>query len=472
MSPSAPDNVTPPAAAPLSVREKVGYAVGDTASHFVWDMVGFWLLVFYTDTLGIGAAAAGTIMLIARVWDMVTDPIMGVVSDRTRTRWGKFRPYVLWMAVPYAVLAVAAFSTPDFSETGRVIWAGATYVLLMTVFTAINLPYSSLAGVMSADTDERTSLNQYRFVFAFLGQLIVSGTALTLVAWLGGGDDVLGYRLTVALFAVVAVALFMVTFFSTRERIAPPKEQTDSLRADVKNLFRNRPWLVLFGVGLCSFTLFALQNAVTAFYFEYYVGDGEQAQLFNVTGTVALMAAVPLAKPLAKRFGNRNVFMVCSVATGFWYLMLYVPSPDQLVLIYGINILGKIAYAPTVPLLWTMIANTADYSEWLTGRRATGLFFSAATLSMKFGWGVGGALAGYLLAWYGYEANQAQSATAIEGIRLMMTAYPASLYLVAAVLLSFYGLTKESVARMQAELALRRAGDEDEAPGALETELA
>src|SRR5210317_1606765 len=203
----------------LSFKEKIGYGLGDTASHFVWDMVGFWILIFYTDTFGISAAAAGTIMLIARVWDMVSDPLMGVIADRTNTRWGKFRPYILWMAIPYGVLAVLTFTTPNLGPTGKVIYAGITYLLLMTVFTAINLPYSSLGAVMTSDSYERAGLNSYRFIFAFVGQFIVTGTALTLALYFGQGDNAKGYQYTLTLFAVISFILFMVTFKTTKERV-------------------------------------------------------------------------------------------------------------------------------------------------------------------------------------------------------------------------------------------------------------
>ena len=209
----------------LSFREKMGYGVGDTASHFVWDMVGFWILIFYTDTFGISAAAAGTIMLIARAWDMVNDPLMGIIADRTKSRWGKFRPYILWMALPYSILAVLTFSTPDFGETGKILYAAITYFLLMTVYTAINLPYSSLGAVMTADSYERAGLNSYRFVFAFIGQLIVSGTALSLATYFGKGDQAKGYQITLVLFAIISFILFMITFSSTKERVHPPKHR-------------------------------------------------------------------------------------------------------------------------------------------------------------------------------------------------------------------------------------------------------
>jgi GPH family glycoside/pentoside/hexuronide:cation symporter len=240
-------------------------------------MVGFWILIFYTDTFGISAAAAGTIMFIARLWDMASDPLMGVISDRTRTRWGKFRPYILWMAIPYSVLAVLAFSTPDLGPQGKIIYAAVTYLLLMTAYTAINLPYSSLGAVMTADSYERTSLNTYRFVCAFVGQLVVSGMALTLAGYFGGGDNARGYQLTVALFAVIAFVLFMVTFFTTRERIQPPAAQQDSLRKDFGILLANRPWMILAIVGVVSFVMFALQNLSLAYYFKYYVGRAARA---------------------------------------------------------------------------------------------------------------------------------------------------------------------------------------------------
>ena len=421
----------------LSVKEKVGYALGDTASHFVWDMVGFWILIFYTDTFGISAAAAGTIMLVARIWDMASDPIMGIIADRTNTRWGKFRPYILWMALPYAILAVLAFTTPDFGNTGKVIYAGVTYLLLMTVFTAINLPYSSLGAVITADSYERAGLNSYRFVFAFIGQLIVTGTALTLANYFGRGDSAKGYQYTLVLFSVVSFILFMITFKTTKERVAPPREQKESLKEDFKNLFKNRPWVILFFVGIISFIMFAMQNLSIAYYFKYYIGREENVQLFNVIGTIALIIAIPFSKPLAKRFGKRNVFLASSLLSGFFFILLYLPGINDIYAIYGLNILAKMSYAPAVPLLWTMLADTADYSEWKMGRRATGLVFSAATFAQKAGWGIGGALAGWLLAIYHFTPNAEQTQTAITGIKLMISVFPGILYMSCAILLYF-----------------------------------
>jgi len=454
------------AAIALSAREKLGYGLGDTASHFVWDMVGFWILIFYTDTFGISAAAAGTIMLIARLWDMASDPLMGVLADRTSTRWGKFRPYLLWIAAPYAVLAVLAFSTPSFGPTGKVVYAGVTYLLLMTAYTAINLPYSSLGAVMTGDGYERASLNTYRFICAFAGQLVVAGLALTMARQLGGGDDARGYQLTLVVFGVVSFMFFMIAFASTRERIQPPVTQRASLREDLRVLFANTPWIVLSVVGLISFVMFALQNASVAFYFKYHVGDAENVQLFNVIGSLALIAALPFSRPLAERFGKRNVFIASSLLSGVAFGLIFLPGGRDLVTIYVLNILGKVAYAPAVPLLWTMLADTADYSEWTTGRRATGLFFSASTFAQKGGWGIGGALAGWILAGFGYvEQSAVQSAEAVTGIRLMVSVFPAMLSILCAALLLFYRLDASTCQQMQDELEARRAG----APGPLST---
>jgi glycoside/pentoside/hexuronide:cation symporter, GPH family len=445
----------------LSIKEKIGYGLGDTASHFVWDMVGFWILIFYTDTFGISAAAAGTIMLIARVWDMFSDPLMGIIADRTNTRWGKFRPYLLWMALPYSVLAVLTFTTPDLGQTGKVIYAGVTYFLLMTVFTAINLPYSSLGAVMTSDSYERAGLNSYRFIFAFAGQFIVTGTALYLASYFGQGDNAKGYQYTLMLFAAVSFILFMVTFKTTRERVKPPAAQEKNLKQDIKNLFKNRPWVILFFVGIISFVMFAIQNLSIAYYFKYYIADEESVQLFNVIGTVALIIGIPFSKPLAKRFGKRNVYMASSLISGLFFILLYLPGNENIYSIYILNILAKFTYAPAVPLLWTMLADTADYSEWKYGRRSTGLVFSAATFAQKAGWGIGGALAGWLLALYQFVPNMAQTAQSLNGIKMMISVYPGLLYMSCAILLFFYAIDHKTCLLMQNELEERHENEQE-----------
>lgn len=441
----------------LSVKEKIGYSLGDTASHFVWDMVGFWLLFFYTDVYGISAAAAGTIMMIARFWDMAIDPIIGVVSDRTNTRWGKFRPYILFGAIPYAVLAILTFTTPDFGEVGKIIYAGATYVLLMTAYAFINLPYSALGAVMSADTYERAGLNTYRFIAGFIGQFVVTGLALTLANYFGGGDKAQGFQYTVFLFAGLSLVFFFITFKTTKERVQPPKEQKNSVKADFGNLFKNRAWVILAIVGIVSFIMFAMQNAAIAYYFKYYLGREDNVQLFNVLGTVALIVALPLSKPLAKRFGNKNVFIGSSLISGLFFMLIYLPGVTDLTTIYVFNIIAKMAYAPAVPLLWTMIADSADYGEWKSGRRATGLYFSAAVFAQKAGWGIGAAIAGWILSISNFMPNVEQTSEAITGIKLLVSVIPGILYMSCAIFMIFYNIDKKTTDLMKKDLEAKRA---------------
>jgi GPH family glycoside/pentoside/hexuronide:cation symporter len=440
----------------LSFKEKVGYSLGDTASHFVWDMVGFWLLFFYTDVYGISAAAAGTIMLVARFWDMAIDPVIGIVSDRTNTRWGKFRPYILFGAIPYAVLAILTFTTPNFGEVGKIIYAGATYVLLMTAYAAINLPYSALGAVMTDDTYERAGLNTYRFIAGFSGQFIVTGLALTLAEFFGHGNKAQGFQYTVLMFAVLSLIFFFITFQTTKERVQPSKEQKNSLREDLKNLFANKAWRILAIVGIISFIMFAMQNAAIAYYFKYYLGRENNVQLFNVIGTVALIVALPLSKPLAKKFGNKNVFIGSSLISGLFFMLIYLPGIKDLTTIYIFNIIAKMAYAPAVPLLWTMIADSADYGEWTTGRRATGLYFSAAVFAQKAGWGIGAAIAGWILTLSHFVANAEQSVSAITGIKLLVSVIPGILYMSCAIFMIFYKIDTKTTDLMKKDLDAKR----------------
>jgi GPH family glycoside/pentoside/hexuronide:cation symporter len=440
----------------LSVKEKIGYSLGDTASHFVWDMVGFWLLFFYTDVYGISAASAGTIMLVARFWDMGIDPVIGIISDRTNTRWGKFRPYILFGAIPYAILAILTFTTPNLGEVGKILYAGATYVLLMTAYAAINLPYSALGAVMTDDTYERAGLNTFRFIAGFTGQFIVTGLALTMAEFFGHGDKAQGFQYTVFLFSGLSLIFFFITFRSTKERVKPPKAQENSLKMDVKNLFQNKAWVILALVGIISFIMFAMQNAAIAYYFKYYLGRENNVQLFNVIGTVALIVALPFSKPLAKRFGNRNVFIASSLISGLFFMLIYLPGVDNLVTIYTFNIIAKMAYAPAVPLLWTMIADSADYGEWTTGRRATGLYFSAAVFAQKAGWGIGAAIAGWILAISQFVPNAVQTGTAITGIKLLVSVIPGILYMSCAIFMLFYKIDSKTTDIMKKELGAQR----------------
>ncbi len=457
----------------LSVKEKLGYSLGDTASHFVWDLVGFWLLIFYTDVFGLSTAWAGIIMFVGSIWDAIMDPIVGVISDRTNTRWGKFRPYLLFGAIPYAILAVLAFSTPDFGANGKVAYALITCLLLRTAYAFVNLPYSSMAAVMTNDSIERASLNTYRFVAAYVGQLVVTGGALYLVNKLGaiGNNGEVsqgqGYQYTVALFAVLSLIFFLIAFFTTKERIPSPKKQDTSVAKDFKYLFMNKPWVVLVVVGIVSFIMFAMQNAAIAYFFKYYIGAEEEVQMFNIVGTIALIVALPLSKPLAQRFGNKYVYMASSLISGIFFILIYVGG-SNLVWVYIFNILAKMSYAPAVPLLWSLIADSADYGEWKLQRRTTGLCFSAAVLAQKLGWAIGAASASWILGLSHFVANApVQTDSAILGIRLLISVIPGVLYASCGVLMLGYNIDNDTIKQMKHDLDLKRereAAEEEEMP--------
>ena len=447
--------------ATVGLREKIGYGLGDAASSMFWKLFTMYLLFFYTDIIGLPAAAIGTMFLVTRIWDAFVDPLMGIMTDRTDTRWGKFRPYLLFGAVPYAILAVLAFSTPDFGADGKVVYALVTCLLLRTAYAFINLPYSSMAAVMTNDSFERASLNTYRFIAAYVGQFIVTGGALYLVNYFGaldGGEvnQAKGYQYTVALFAVLSLVFFLIAFLTTKERIPAPKQQDSSVLKDFKFLFMNKPWVVLVLVGIVSFIMFAMQNAAIAYFFKYYIADEEQVQIFNIVGTIALIVALPLSKPLAKRFGNKLVYMGSSLISGVFFILIFFAG-ENITWVYVFNVLAKMAYAPAVPLLWTMIADSADYGEWKLGRRTTGLCFSAAVLAQKLGWAIGAAGASWILGISHFVANAAvQEDSAILGIRLLVSVIPGILYASCGFLLIGYNIDNDTIACMKADLDRKR----------------
>ena len=440
----------------LSIKEKVGYGLGDFAANIVFQTVMIFLMFYYTDIFGIPAAAVGTLFLIARIWDAINDPLMGAIADRTKSKHGRFRPWIKWTAIPFGVLAVLMFTTPDFSVSGKIIYAYVTYILMMMVYTANNIPYGALSGVMTADSVERTSLNSYRFVFGQSAAIMVQAATLPLIAFFGGGDKALGYQLTMALFAAIAVGMFYVTFYSTNERIEPQKTQNTPLKEDLKDLLQNRPWMILFLMGLVTFIFLSLRIAVGLYYFKYYVGDESLFSMFAVLGTIGLIIGIPLSKPLTKKFGKRNTYIASNILSGLAVITLFLPSPDQYIIAYIISALVGFFNGPGVPILWAMYADTADYAEWRFKRRATGIVFSAATFGQKFGWGIGGAITGWLLTLFHYVPNTTQTPEAILGIKLMLSIIPGILMVLSAGLLFFYKLSESFMEEVQIELANRR----------------
>jgi sugar (glycoside-pentoside-hexuronide) transporter len=440
----------------LPVKEKIGYALGDTAANFIFQTMIMFQLVFYTDTFGISAIAAGTLLVVVRFWDAIFDPIMGIVADRTKTRWGKFRPWILWTAVPFGIMGFLTFVTPDLSVGGKLIYAYVTYIILMMVYSANNLPYSALSGVMTGNLGERTSLSSYRFVFAMIAQLIIQGLALPMVHYFGQGSSSQGYQYTMGIFSALAVVLFFITFATTKERIQPAPDQKATVKEHYHDLMKNGPWLVMFILTVILFITLAMRGSVVLYYFKYYVGQEDLFSWFNVFGTVSTIIGIFFSKRLSMRYGKRNVFIGgLSVTTLFTALFVFLP-PAAIQLIFATEMLRQFAYGFTIPLLWAMMADVADYSEWKNRRRATAIVFSAIVFGLKAGLGFGGAITGYILSMYGYVPNVLQNAETLNGIRLTMSIFPAITFGICVVCLFFYRINKQVEIQITNELAERR----------------
>jgi len=455
----------------IKLKEKIGYGFGDFASSMFWKIFSVYLLYYYTDVFGISAAIVGTMFLVTRIWDTALDPIIGIISDITNTKWGKFRPYLVWFALPFGLIGVLTFVTPDLSTSGKVIYAYITYTLMMMAYSAINVPYASLMGVMTANIKERTALSTFRFIFAFAGSILVLATAEPLVDWFGnttGGGAQSGWTSTMVVYAVIAAGLFYLTFAWTRERISPPKEQKTSLRADLKNLATNKPWFILLGAGVSTLIFNSLRDGSAIYYFKYYFADQQAFKLpaFNIVvnystlylvlGQAANIVGVVLAKPISDRIGKKKTFFYAMLFATVLSCIFYAFRETDLVLIFLFQFLISICAGSIFPLLWSMYADIADYSEWKSGRRATGLIFSSSSMSQKLGWTLGGALTGWLLAIYGFEANVVQSIETKTGIRMMLSFIPAAGALLSAAFITFYKLSDSLMFSITEELQERR----------------
>lgn len=450
-------------ATPLKFQEKLGYGLGDTASNFFFQVFNLFLLYYYTDVFGLAPAAVGTMFLVTKVVDAISDPVMGLIADRTNSRWGKFRPYLLWAAIPYGLCGYAMFVSPDFSATGKLIYAYATYTLMMVAYTAINVPYSALMGVISPSSMERTKVASYRFICAFSAGWVIATFVTPLKNLLGGGSEETGFRLTMMIFAVISILLFWTSFATTKERVHP--EQTNSdIRSDFRALLDNGPWIALFFSGVFALTNVAMRAGATVFYFKYYVGDDgapivlifDKTAVFLSLSTFALVGGVMMTQFLCRRFDKRHLMIALTLGNAVAMSAFYFIPPDQYWLMVAIGSLGTFIVGPTPALVWSMYADCADYGEWKTGRRTTGLIFSGAQFAQKLGLAVGAGLSGYVLFLFGFVSNQAQSAASLTGIRLMFSIFPAVLAVLSAVAIVFYRLSGDKVSQLERELAERR----------------
>ena len=442
----------------LTVTEKIGYGFGDFASNLYWQMFSIFIAKFYTDVFLLGAATMGTMMLVTRIFDAVIDPMIGSMADRTSTRWGHFRPYLVWMALPMAITAVLTFTTPAYGGTARVVYAYVTLSLMMIAYSAINIPYSALLGVLTPNSEDRTSACSYRFVMAFLPVFIIVNTAIPLATHFGGSpNSPVGWQMTMIIYSGIAVVFYFLTFAMTRERVQPEPKEKGSLKIDVKDLFRNRPWVVLCIVGIAALTYANIRGTVIVYYFQYVVPNGNHYfGSVMTTGAIGFILGVLVTSPLSKMFGKRNFYMVSMSLAAALTIAYYFVPPSNIPLVWAGHGLISFLAAPTAPLVWAMYADTADYSEWKCGRRATGLVFSAASFAQKFGWAIGGGGAGWLLAYFGYVPNVIQSAHTVKGIMMLVSIIPAIAAIIAVIALWFYEIDEATVLQMTEELAARR----------------
>lgn len=443
--------------APLPLREKLAYGVADMGFNFYWTNVAAFLLIFYTDTFGIPAAAAATMMSAVKVVNAFTDPLIGAAADRTVTRFGKFRPWLVWMCVPLAGAAVLTFTTPTLGGDAKLAWAWGTYLLMMVCYTCVNIPYNALSGVMSADPQQRSAINGLRFIFAFAGSTLVTAATPFLVGLLGAGSDARGWQLTMLAWAVCASLLFVLTFAGTRERIVPPPGRQQAVWRDVRDLAANRPWIVLFVLSLIIMVTITLSTASAAYYFKYVVGRPELMAAFVPVymGAAALGAA---ATPLLTRRVDKKTLMIALMSAtavlsaAFWF----VPA-GRIDLMFVLQAALGLVLGPKSPLAFSMLADTADYNEWRTGRRATAMTFAAATFAQKLGTAVAVATIGAVFAALGYVPNAVQAGASRAGIVWLMSFIPAAFAAAAALAMTRYHLNGRQLARIQAELAARKA---------------
>lgn len=480
----------------ISVMEKVGYSLGDFAANLIFQTLMTFLAYFYTDVYKIPGEIASLIIFIGGMVGAFFTPIMGLIADRTNTRWGKFRPWILWTSVPFGVIAILAFSTPDFSPAGKIAYAMTTYILLVLVYAANNLPYASLSGVLTGDMKERNSISSYRFTAVTLAQFIVQVILLPLVLILGKGDRAIGFENVMGIFAAVGVLFFIVTFLTTKERIQPPAEQKTSVKQDLSDLFKNKPWIIMLIVTVFVFITLSLKGGSYIYYFENYLDttalaaflssigfngmiDGlngmltnmglhgfhwpEDAassgfSLFNASGIILMLVAIALSKPLADKYGKRDLFIVALIIATVAQGSFYFVGRESVGLVFIIQIIHGFSYGLTIPLLWAMVADVADYSEWKNNRRATAIVFSAMLFGLKTGLAVGGSLVAGILSFYGYNPNlEVQSDQAINGVLMTMSVYPALTFTVAIVALFFYEINKEKEDFLEKELRARRS---------------
>ena len=464
----------------MKLSQKIGYGFGDMSSSMFWKLFSYFLPFFYSNVFGLSLADAGMLMLITRLWDAVSDPMMGILADRTKTRWGKYRPYLLFFALPFAVCGVLLFTTP---ENGKTVWAYITYILMMTVYTGINVPYGSLLNVMTADSDEKSVLSSYRMFFAYAGSFIALGvweplcnmfdkTRVAVEGAEGGLASIStnpeAWQHAMIVIAACCFILFILSFLMTKEYVK--SESTVSVGKDLKLLLKNKPWWILVGAALASNLFNTVRGTTAAYFFADYLQKSVElapqwaflvsAGIFLSIGEIANMVGVVLAVPLSKNLGKKSTYMLSMAAlAGLSVVFFFLPpTAGGYWAMLGLQIVICVFSGVMSPLIWSMYADVADYTEFKEGTSSTGLIFSSASMAQKFGGALGGSAVMWLLAAFGYNtiAGAVQTETAIMGLRMLMSFVPAAIAALAVFIVWFYPLTKKKMEGVQVELAEKR----------------
>ncbi|UWZ84489.1 MFS transporter [Occallatibacter riparius] len=440
----------------LSFSEKFGYGLGDMAANFIFQAMLALQVDFYTDTFGLTPAQAGTMFLVIGLGMAFLNPVMGVIADRTNTRSGRFRPWLLWTAVPFGVIGILTFTTPNLSMGGKLAYAWVTYLLLRLVYTVNNVPYASLNGVMTDDPNERNSIATYRQFFANLAGFIVQALAIPMVKYLGHGSRSRGYQLTMGSFLGVSIIFFLIAFAVSKERIQPDPKQKSSVSQDLSDLMKNGPWIALFLATVFYFTALVLRGNVMLPYFKYCAGNEILFSWFNGFGLASLLVGVTCSTALTKRLGKKTVFFWSMLLVGICAIALFFLPASATVAIIALEVVRQFLFGCSGPVLWSMMGDVADFGEWKTGRRATGTVTSAVVFALWVGLAIGAAVAGWLLSLYGYQSNAVQTEHALLGIRLTASVYSGAAFLAAAVSLLFYGIDRNLNLTISQDLAERR----------------
>lgn len=469
----------------LSVVEKVGYSLGDLAANLVFQTLVTWIAYYYLNIYGLKAEHASMLTLIVGlVAAFAFNPIMGAIADRTNSRWGKFRPWILWTAIPLGIVSLLAFKTPDFAYQGKVIYAVITYALLLLLYAANNLPYGALSGVITGDMKERNSLSSYRFVAVMFAQFFVQVFMYNFIIKAGGGTDAeamkIGISKVMTVLAVIGTLMLIICFLTTRERIIPKPEQKSSLKEDLGDLFKNKPWVIILTVTTLIFVTLALKGGSYVYYFENYVDKAELTAflepfkkflptfendtslglgVFNGGGILVGLIGIMISPWFANRWGKRNVFIASLLIATVFIILFYFFQPKSIAIIFAAQVLHGFFYGINTPILWTMIADVADYSEWKNNRRATAIIFSAMMVGLKAGLSIGSSLVSWILSRYGYmpQSTTGQTETAIHGTKMLVSIYPAIPFLLAATLLFFYEINKKMEVQIETDLKQRRS---------------